>query len=187
MTMYDDDQAGQEPRESYGHGGFQQRDAERTYRTINDDHRRTTQRANLSRTSDWTAIFLMGGWRLALALVLIFFIFVCWALLSDGSGASASSDGEAALAGTPAATTLPTMTSTIQIEQVRVRGTGSSGLFLRKEPERRDDNVLRTLPEGAVLQVVGANRTVGDVVWRNVRDDAGNEGWVSAAFLETVE
>jgi SH3-like domain-containing protein len=78
------------------------------------------------------------------------------------------------------------MTSTIQIEQVRVRGTGSSGLFLRKEPERAD-NVLRTLPDGAILQVVGANRTVGDVVWRNVRDDAGNEGWVSAAFLETVE
>jgi hypothetical protein len=186
MTMYDDDQSGQEPRESYGHGGFQQRDAERTYRTINEDHRRTTQRANLSRTSDWTAIFLMGGWRLAMALVLIFFIFVCWALLRDGSDASASGVGDATLVGTPAATALPTMTSTIQIEQVRVRGTGSSGLFLRKEPERAD-NVVRTLPEGAILQVVGANRTTGDVVWRNVRDDAGNEGWVSAAFLETVE
>ena len=71
-------------------------------------------------------------------------------------------------------------------EQVRVRGTGESGVFFRSEPERTS-NVLRTLPEGAVLQVVGANRTVGDVVWRNVRDDDGNEGWVSAAFLETVE
>ena len=186
MTMYDDDQNTRDTRNMYGQGGFQQRDAERTYRTINDDHRRTTQRANLSRTGDWTAIFMMGGWRLALALVLMFFIFVSWAL-ARGDSADASADASAS-ADTMAliATPLPTMTMTIQIEQVQVSGTGSAGLYMRKEASRTAE-IVRTLPDGTILQIVGANKTNGDLVWRNVRDADGNEGWVAAAFVQTIE
>lgn len=151
-------------------------------RPMHEDHRRTTQRTPLSRTSTWSAVFLMGGWRLALALVLIFFIFVTWALLgsrTDGAVTPVATDAPALT--TPQATLYPTMTVAAG-EQVRVSGTGTSGLYLRKEPSRTSE-VLKTLPEGTVLSVIGANKTMDDVVWRNVRDAAGSDGWVAADFV----
>jgi SH3-like domain-containing protein len=59
-------------------------------------------------------------------------------------------------------------------------------LFLRQAPSRTAE-VLKTLPDGTTLQVVGANKTVEDVVWRNVRDSDGNEGWVSAGYVVPIE
>lgn len=150
-------------------------------RPPHEDHRRTTQRTPLSRTSTWSAVFLMGGWRLALALVLLFFIFVNWALISNGASSSAASTDTALTETTPQATLFPTMTVAAG-EQVKVSGTANSGLFLRKEPSRTAE-VIKTLPEGTVLTVIGANKTVDDVVWRNVRDAAGSEGWVAAGFV----
>ena len=43
------------------------------------------------------------------------------------------------------------------------------------------------MPDGTTLQIVGANKTVDDVVWRNVRDSDGNEGWVSAGYVVPIE
>ena len=63
------------PDDQHNNFGESTRETDRVYRTMNDDHRRTTQRSPLSRTSSWSAVFLMGGWRLALAIILIFFIF----------------------------------------------------------------------------------------------------------------
>jgi hypothetical protein len=164
-------------------------ESDRVYRPLNDDHRRTTQRSPLSRTSSWGAVFLMGGWRLALAIILIFFIGVNWALLGSrtpvGTPVTAA-DGSIVATVLPDATMLPTMTVSIANAQVRVNGTGAAGLFLRQAPSRTAE-VLKTLPDGAVLQVVGANKTVEDVVWRNVRDSDGNEGWVSAGYVVPIE
>ena len=150
-------------------------------RPPHEDHRRTTQRTPLSRTSTWSAVFLMGGWRLALALVLLFFIFVNWALLSNRSSSDAAVDTSLTPMTTPQATLFPTMTVAAG-EQVKVSGTANSGLFLRKDPSRTAE-VLKTLPEGTVLSIIGANKTVDDVVWRNVRDATGSEGWVAAGFV----
>jgi SH3-like domain-containing protein len=86
----------------------------------------------------------------------------------------------------PDATSLPTMTVSMSNAQVRVNGTGAAGLFLRKDPSRTAE-VLKTLPDGTTLQIVGANKTVDDVVWRNVRDSDGNEGWVSAGYVVPIE
>lgn len=149
-------------------------------RALNEDHRRTTQRTPLSRTNNWSAVFLMGGWRLALALVLIFFIVVNLLLLR-GHSSSATTPADSAVAATPQATLFPTMTVAAG-EQVIVSGTGSSGLFLRKEPNQTAE-VLKTLPDGTVLSIIGANKTVDDRVWRNVRDATGAEGWVAASFV----
>jgi hypothetical protein len=150
-------------------------------RSFNEDHRRTTQRAPLSNTSDWRAVFLMGGWRLALALVLIFFIMVLLFVLRGSAESAAPVSTDPATVQTPQATLFPTMTVAAG-EQVRVSGTGDSGLFLRKEPSRTAEPI-KTLPEGTVLAIIGANKTVDDIVWRNVRDAAGSEGWVSASYV----
>jgi hypothetical protein len=128
-------------------------------RPLHEDHRRTTQRTPLSNTSTWRAVFLMGGWRLALALVLIFFIFVCWALIQGNSESGVPVESDTQAMTTPQATLYPTMTVAAGAEKVK------------------------TLPEGAVLDIIGANKTVDDIVWRNVRDAAGSEGWVAASFV----
>lgn len=182
MTHYED------PDNQHNYQGEPTRETDRVYRTLNDDHRRTTQRSPLSRTSSWGAVFLMGGWRLALAIILIFFIVVNWALLGNRipTGNTATAADAAVATILPDATMLPTMTVSIANAQVRVNGTGAAGLFLRKAPSRTAE-VIKTLPDGTTLQVVGANKTVEDVVWRNVRDSDGNEGWVSAGYVVPIE
>lgn len=169
-------------RPSYQSQGDPRTTTSERLRPLHEDHRRTTQRTPLSRTNNWSAVFLMGGWRLALALVLIFFIIVNLSLLKGRteSAAPVASD-ESTVALTPQATLFPTMTVAAG-EQVRVSGTGDSGLFLRKEPSRTAEKI-KTLPEGTVLEIIGANKTIDDVVWRNVRDAAGSEGWVAANFV----
>lgn len=176
------------PEDQHDRASESQRDTDRVYRTINDDHRRTTQRAPLSRTSSWGAVFLMGGWRLALAIILIFFIVVNWALLGSRTSTEATApQGDVAVATMlPDTTLLPTMTVAIANAQVRVNGTGAAGLFLRKVPSRTAE-VIKTVPDGTTLQIIGANKTVDDVVWRNVRDSDGNEGWVSAGYVVPIE
>jgi hypothetical protein len=181
MTHYED------PDNQHNYPGEPTREADRVYRTLNDDHRRTTQRSPLSRTSSWGAVFLMGGWRLALAIILIFFIVVNWALLGNRiPSVNMATAANVTATVLPDATMLPTMTVSIVNAQVRVNGTGAAGLFLRKAPSRTAE-VLKTLPDGTTLQVVGANKTVEDVVWRNVRDSDGNEGWVSAGYVVPIE
>ncbi|MFZ9856754.1 MAG: SH3 domain-containing protein [Roseiflexaceae bacterium] len=157
------------------------------YPPIQEDHRRTTQRATYSRTSTWREIFMMGGWRLILALVLLVFIFVVWALLSD----QPSNDVvDTVPVDTPAidVTPLPTLTLTAdtQLPQVRVSGTGTSGLFMRSAASR-SAQAIKTLPEGATLEIIGENTIDGTTTWLHVRDNTGDEGWVAQSFTVPIE
>ena len=71
-------------------------------------------------------------------------------------------------------------------ERVVVTGTGDDGLNLRNEPGSAAERV-KTLPDGAELEVVGADREVDGRTWRNVRDPSdGVSGWASAEFLGRV-
>ena len=163
--------------------GDSPRETNRVYRTVNDDNRRTVQHTPLSRTSSWVAVFLLGGWRVALAVMLIFFFLVNWVLFGNHiSGANPA----VTVAGLPVESTmLPTLTVAMTTAQVRVNGTGAAGLFLRKAPSRSAE-VVKTLNDGTVLDIVGNNKTAEDVEWRNVRDSDGNEGWVSAGYVVPV-
>jgi hypothetical protein len=68
-------------------------------------------------------------------------------------------------------------------ERVRVSGAGSSGLNLRSEPDSSAARV-KTVRDGAVLEVVGEDRQADGRSWRNVRDPAdGATGWAAAQFL----
>jgi len=151
-----------------------------------EDHRRTTQRATYSRTSTWRDIFMMGGWRLILALVLLVFIFVVWALLTDKN----SQNVDAQPAEVPAVdmTPLPTMTPVggERLPQVRVSGTGTSGLFLRSAASR-GASAIKTLPEGTVLEIIGDQTVDGTTTWLNVRDATGAEGWVAESYTTPIE
>ncbi len=157
------------------------------YPPIIEDHRRTTQRASYSRTSTWREIFLMGGWRLILAMVLLVFIFVVWALLSDVNKSNVV-DVQPADAPALDMTPLPTMTPVggNQLPKVRVSGTGTSGLFMRSSPSR-GASAVKTLPEGTVIDIIGEKTVDGTTSWLHVRDSAGAEGWIAESYTTPIE
>ena len=72
----------------------------------------------------------------------------------------------------------------IQSQAVVVRGTGGSGVRMRAQPGNSGP-IITVIPEGVPLLVIGADRTVDGLVWRNVRAPNGNEGWIAAQFVTT--
>jgi hypothetical protein len=85
--------------------------------------------------------------------------------------------------GTPTATTSSTSAGTGA--RIRVTGTGGSGLRLRTQPSLRG-SVSGVLPEGTILEVVGADRQADGLVWKNVRAPGDGVGWVAARFTVPV-
>ena len=68
-------------------------------------------------------------------------------------------------------------------ERLRVIDTGGSGANLRESPSS-GAAIVKTAPEGALLQVVGPDRQAEGRTWRNVRDADGAQGWVAAELVE---
>jgi hypothetical protein len=68
-------------------------------------------------------------------------------------------------------------------EQVKIADTGGSGVNLRERPGATGP-VIKTVPDGTVLQVVGPDQQMDGQAWRNVRDDTGSTGWIAAELLE---
>jgi len=80
---------------------------------------------------------------------------------------------------------LPTSVATSQsVEQLVVADTGGQGARLRERPSRASRTV-QTLTEGTRVDVVGTDEQGDGLVWRIVRDQAGNVGWISAALVVT--
>ena len=68
-------------------------------------------------------------------------------------------------------------------DRVQVAGTERQGVNVRAAPSAHAASV-KLAPEGAVLEVVGPDRTADGRTWRNIRDPAdGAHGWVAAEFL----
>ena len=68
-------------------------------------------------------------------------------------------------------------------EQVKVAETGGTGVNMRERPGAAGP-VFKTVPEGTVLLVVGADQQMDGKAWKNVRDDTGSTGWIAAELLE---
>ena len=100
------------------------------------------------------------------------------AVVTAGVTAGATPEGTGTPVAPSTATPLPTATAmpTAVPERARI-ATGSQGANLRAEPGT-DGRLVKPLREGAELTVIGPNREVAGQVWRNVRDAAGDEGWV---------
>jgi hypothetical protein len=43
------------------------------------------------------------------------------------------------------------------------------------------------MPEGSVLEIVGADETADGLVWRHVRDGSGANGYVAGKFVARVQ
>jgi hypothetical protein len=66
-------------------------------------------------------------------------------------------------------------------EQVKV--TEAGGVNMRERPGPTGP-VIKTVPEGTVLRIVGPDQQMDGKAWRNVRDDTGSTGWIVAELLE---
>ncbi len=85
----------------------------------------------------------------------------------------------------PLTSTLALTPTTPLNVQLRVQGTGALGLFLRPAPNA-NNTPIKTLPEGAIVTVVGEDSVQPDRVWKRVRDAEGAEGWAAADYLVPV-
>jgi uncharacterized protein YgiM (DUF1202 family) len=81
----------------------------------------------------------------------------------------------------PATTTAPEA----EPERVDVSGTSNQGANLRADPGLTG-RLLRNVPEGTRLTIVGDDQDADGRTWRHVRDDAGTEGWLVADAVTTV-
>lgn len=62
-----------------------------------------------------------------------------------------------------------------------VTGTADvGGLKLRKTP---NGELIDSLPDGTVVELLGESQTVVGLEWKKVRDPKGREGWVAGQYL----
>jgi hypothetical protein len=71
-------------------------------------------------------------------------------------------------------------------ERVKVSFANGSGVNLRARAGERGQR-LKSIPEGTLLEVVGADETADGTIWRHVRDAGGTTGWMSGKFLAKVQ
>jgi hypothetical protein len=71
-------------------------------------------------------------------------------------------------------------------EKVKVALTNGLGVNMRLKAGERAQRI-KTLPEGTVLEVVGADQSADGMVWRQVKDAAGATGWVSSKFVAKIQ
>lgn len=67
-------------------------------------------------------------------------------------------------------------------QRLQVANTGNEGANLRREPGSAGER-LKTIPDGTVVEVVGPDRTVDGIIWKNVRDPQGEAGWIAGSYL----
>ena len=98
----------------------------------------------------------------------------------------------AATQATPEPTVIPTpipqpaLQAAPVVERVRVIGTNGSGVNLRAKAGGRATRI-KTLAEGTLLELAGADETADGMTWRNVREPGGSTGWVAAKFVARAD
>jgi hypothetical protein len=83
---------------------------------------------------------------------------------------------------TIAPTVLPTVAGLSIGAKAKVIGTGGSGLNMRSAAGTTHGRV-KTLREGAIVEIIGGPTDADDLTWWQVRDEAGITGWVASKFL----
>lgn len=68
---------------------------------------------------------------------------------------------------------------------VKVTGTGGAGLRLRQKPGT-GSVVLKAVPDGTQLTVVGGPEQASNYTWWQVKDSSGMTGWAAADYLTLV-
>lgn len=141
-----------------------------------------------------------GGWKVVAAAVVLVLLVITMISVSrtprqitptaqPTALAGASGVGGAGTSALPTPTIGPINPTAIPAAaggaRFRVFNTGSEGLFLRPD-HNTDQPPLKTLADGSIVTIVGADFSGPDRVWKNVKDGEGTTGWVAADFLQAV-
>jgi hypothetical protein len=97
---------------------------------------------------------------------------------SPAPGASPS-PGTGGTVISPAASPSPSASPGVKL---KVANTDSQGANMRQRPSTTAP-ILRTLPEGTVVEAIGGETNAEGRSWRNVRDPGGATGWVASELL----
>lgn len=65
-------------------------------------------------------------------------------------------------------------------ESVEIGNTEGVGAYIRRTPNL--DDWLRAWPDGTPLKVIGADFSADGILWKQVEDPAGNQGWIPAQY-----
>ncbi len=89
---------------------------------------------------------------------------------------------------TPSPTLIPTATfssaSETQERTYVIGNTGGDGVYIRRTTDMADR--IKAWPDGTEMVVIGPDVTAEGILWRNVRDPDGNEGFVPARYLSAA-
>lgn len=148
-------------------------------------------------TQEFTLWLQYGGWRFLLGALILVGVIAALIIMTgqpndQGLGVSPQPSLAPASDTINIRTPLPTVTQPAISPTVPaaaggvkfvVTGTGSEGLFLRGGPTR-ESQVLKTLPEGTEVTIIGDDVPQAGMVWKHVKDPQGAEGYASADFLK---
>ena len=81
----------------------------------------------------------------------------------------------------PAPTLAPAPKPTPKPDRLAVANTDGQGAFIRPEPVLAGR--IKAWPERAVMTVIGEAKEADGILWQNVRDPDGNEGWMPSTYL----
>jgi SH3-like domain-containing protein len=104
-------------------------------------------------------------------------------IISSAAGVGTPSAAPSAATAAPAGASPAAAPAAATPAALVVVNTGGDGVNLRREPSAASP-VVSLLAEGARLEQIGPDRQAEGRTWRNVRDAAGNQGWVAATFTQ---
>jgi hypothetical protein len=172
------------------------------WRRVYQGQRRAPNRAGVPASPQEFQLWLQGGgwiYILGLAAFLVLLLIVVL-FITGGEGSQAERDvdlarptvtaaalSSASVAANATQPIVPTamVVPTVVPQRFVVTGTSGQGLFLRSEPSTAG-TILATLPEGTVLEQIGAEVLAPDRLWRHVRAPDRREGYVAGDFLTKV-
>jgi hypothetical protein len=68
-------------------------------------------------------------------------------------------------------------------QKVKVKESDGTSVNLRDKPGTTGA-IVKSIPEGTVLDVIGEDRQMDGKAWKNVKDETGATGWMAAELLE---
>jgi hypothetical protein len=68
-------------------------------------------------------------------------------------------------------------------QKVKVKESDGTSVNLRDKPGTTGA-IVKSIPEGTVLDVIGEDRQMDGQAWKNVKDESGATGWMAASLLE---
>jgi hypothetical protein len=70
-----------------------------------------------------------------------------------------------------------------EANKVKVKESDGTGANLRDKPGQTG-TVVKTIPEGTVLEVIGEDKQMDGKAWKNVKDEEGTTGWMASELLD---